>query len=127
MQGLQLTSGEFETLLGRPVPRNQGPQKGNYTINTPIGELGDTIVGRLFSNMVEKKVGEMIQGQEDSPNAMMMKAMTREMPLRGMLMSGDGSLNRGMLEALLVMMNGSFFKGRGIKGRCHMGFVVFCK
>jgi hypothetical protein len=68
--------------------------------------------------VIEKQMGQMIQGQEDTPIALLMEAMAREIPLRSMLMMGDGPLNREMLEGLLTMINGKFFKGAGmlIKG-----------
>jgi hypothetical protein len=37
--------------------------------------------------------------------------MAREMPMRGMLMVADGSITREILEALLLLINGSFLKG----------------
>jgi hypothetical protein len=40
-----------------------------------------------------------------------MKAVAREMPLRGMLMSGNGSITREMLDALLVVINGQPLQG----------------
>ena len=58
-------------------------------------------------------MGKMIQGQEGTPTALLMEAMLNELPLRGMLMSGDGPLTREMLDAILIMINGKFFKGVG--------------
>jgi len=62
---------------------------------------------------VEKQLQQMNQGKEDTPMAQLMIAIIREMPLRTMLMMGDGTLNREQLEALLMMINGRFFKGLG--------------
>jgi beta-glucosidase len=104
---------DFEALLGRPVPSNQGPQKGAYTLNTPIGDMGDSFIGRQFYKTMRTQMSNMIQGQEDTPTALLMEAVMHEMPLRGMLMTGDGPLTREMLEALLLMINGRFFKGVG--------------
>jgi len=104
---------DFEALLGHPVPLNQMPQKGAYTLNTPIGDMGDSFVGRQFYNMIRSQMSKMFQGQEDTPMALLMEAVMHEMPLRGMLMRGDGPFTREMLEALLVLMNGRFFKGIG--------------
>ena len=53
---------------------------------------------------MQKQINTMLQGQEDTPTALLTHSMVREMPLRTMLMMGDGSLNREMLEALLVMI-----------------------
>ena len=61
-KGLPVDQEEFETLLGRPVPKNVESQKGSYTINSPVDQLRDTFVGRLLFNLMQKKVGEMILG-----------------------------------------------------------------
>jgi hypothetical protein len=37
--------------------------------------------------------------------------MAKEAPLRTMLMVGDGSITREMLDGLIIMINGHFFKG----------------
>jgi len=101
----------FEALLGRPVLVGSKSKKGSHTLNTPIGDLEDSVIGRIFLNMMMKQVKEMVEGEEDTPTALLMEAMVTELPLRGILMLGDGAINRGMLESLLVMINGRFFKG----------------
>jgi len=55
-------------------------------------------------------MGKMIQGQEDTPTGALMRSMIQEMPMRSILMM-PGPLDRPKLEALLLMMNGHFFKG----------------
>jgi beta-glucosidase len=104
---------DFEALLGRPVPPNQGPRKGTYTLNTPVGDMTDSFVGRQLYRMMRSQMAKMLQGKEDTPIGLLMEAMGREMPLRGMLMSGDGPFSREMLEALLQMINGRFLRGAG--------------
>jgi len=104
---------EFESLLGHPVPPNLMPQKGSYTLNTPVCDMQESFIGRQVYKMVEKQLQQMNQGKEDTPMAQLMIAIIREMPLRTMLMMGDGTLNREQLEALLMMINGRFFKGLG--------------
>ena len=111
--GNELDVSEFEALLGRPVPPNQGPQKGAYTINTPLGDMGDSFIARQLQRMIKKQMAKMIEGMEDTPVALLMEAMAKEMPLRSMLMLGGGSLTREMLDALLVMINGKFLRGAG--------------
>ena len=110
-KGSPVSLKDFEALLGRSVPVNDGSKKGSYTINTPIGDMTDTFIGRLLHNFMGKQMEKMIQGQEGTPTALLMEAMAKEVPLRSILMSSDGSLNREMLEALVVMINGRFFKG----------------
>jgi len=109
-KGADVTQAQFEALLGYPVPPNEGPRIGNYTLNTPIGEMSGSFIGRQLFNMLSKNIKVMIKDKEDTPTGLMMKSMMHEMPLRSMLMMG-GSMNRDKLEAMLTMINGQFFKG----------------
>ncbi|MBC8504426.1 MAG: glycoside hydrolase family 3 C-terminal domain-containing protein [Anaerolineales bacterium] len=120
-KGQPISQADFEALLGKSVPKNQGTQKGEYTLNTPVGDMRESFIGRQLINMMNKQISKMIAGMEDTPTAMLMEVMIKELPLRGMLMMGDGPLNREMLDALLVMINGEFFKGFGalIKAVCN--------
>ena len=110
-KGAPVDQGSFETLLGRPVPPNEAPTKGSYTLNTPVGDMQDAFIGRQLFGLMNRQMAKLIQGQEGTPTALLMEAVAREMPLRGMLMSGNGSISREMLEALLVMINGRTLKG----------------
>ncbi len=100
----------FAALYGRPLPENTPPQKGQYTLNTPISEMQGSFVGRQLFRMMQDQIRKMIVGQEDTPTGAMMMSMAQEMPLRSMLMMG-GAFNREKLEALLTMINGHFFSG----------------
>ena len=110
-KGKVISHAEFEALLGRPVPPNEGPEKGHYTLNTPVGDMTDSFIGRQFYKSMKKQIGQMIQGQEDSPVGLLLQSIVDEMPLRSIMMMSDGALNRKQLEALLLMINGHFFKG----------------
>ncbi len=101
---------DFEALLGRPVPPSQMTPKGHYTLNTPIEDMQASFIGRRLFRMVKKQTDQMAVGKEDTPAALLLEATSHEMPLRSMLM-GDTPLTREILEALLLMMNGQFFKG----------------
>ena len=103
---------DFEALLGNPVPPNQGPTKGNYDINTPIGDIHDSFIARQLFSFLKKQMAKLIEGQEDTPTALLMEAAAREMPLRSILMM-EGPFNREMLDALLIMINGKYIKGAG--------------
>jgi beta-glucosidase len=104
---------DFEALLGRPVPPNRRPRKGAYTLNTPIGDMDDSFIGRQLYKLVKSQMVKMLEGHEGSPMALLMEAMSKEMPLRGMLMSREGPFTRETLEALLHVINGKFFRGAG--------------
>jgi len=110
-KGASISQKDFENLLGRPLPANLGSHKGNYTINTPIGDMNDSFIGRLLHDYMGKQISKIIAGQEETPTALLMEVMIDEAPLRTLLMAGDGSITRSMLNAMLIMINGHFFKG----------------
>jgi len=109
-KGAVVSQKDFEALLGHPVPPNQEPQKGQYTLNTPIDDMQASFIGRQLFGVIKKQLDKMAAGKEDTPMALLLEATSHEMPLRSMLM-GDSPLSREMLEALLHIMNGRFFKG----------------
>lgn len=110
-KGAQIGQADFENLLGKAVPGNEVIEGEPYTINTPIGDMNDSFIGRQLGNMMNRQIQGMIKDDPDSPTAHLMQAIVREAPLRLMLMMGDGAASREMLHALLIMMNGKFFKG----------------
>jgi len=107
----QINQEDFEKLLGRAVPNNQMLKNETYTLNTPLGDMSGSFIGRQLTSMMEKQVAKMVKDDPDSATALMMHSMIRGMPLRAMMMMGGDNINREMLEGLLVMLNGRFFKG----------------
>jgi len=101
----------FEALLGRPLPDNSPEKRGSYTVNTPIVDMCKTLVGRVLSKYMQHEVRKLVEGFEDSPNALMMKQMVMEGPLRLLLMSAGSHINRGMMVGLLMMINGKLLRG----------------
>ncbi|SER55456.1 beta-glucosidase [Gracilibacillus ureilyticus] len=103
---------EFEQLLGRKVP------VATWDRSKPLG-YNDTIaqcqyakgaVGRLafhlinFAHKFLKKIGK-----RETANLIMMSVY--HMPFRGIARMTGGMVNMPMLDGLLMMVNGHFFKG----------------
>jgi beta-glucosidase len=107
----QISKGEFETLLGKPVPSKQLPKKGQYTLNTPLSDMGDSLVAKQILKMIQKQANQMQQAQEDTPTGLLTSIMVRDMPLHNLGMMSEGRLNDEKLNAILLMTNGHFFKG----------------
>ena len=110
-KGAQISQTDFENLLGRAAPGNAIVEGEPHTINTPIGDMKDSFIGRQLGNMMNRQIEGMIKDDPDGPTAQLMRIIAREAPLRMMLMMGDGAVSREILDALLVMINGKFFKG----------------
>ena len=104
----------FAALHGKPLPENVTPQKGNYTLNTPFGDMSDSWLARQLLSLMNAQVKKMVGGDDpDNPLLAMVENMLKEMPLRAMLMMTNGALNRPKLEALLMMINGKGLRGFG--------------
>ena len=102
----------FASLYGRALPANIQSQKGTFTLNTPIGDMDDTFIGRQLFNLMSSQVKKMFKGtEEDNPLIGMVENMLKEMPLRSLGMMSNGALKRPTMNALLMMMNGQGFKG----------------
>jgi hypothetical protein len=73
--------------------------------------MRDTITGRLLYKVIQRKIGKMTEGgNDDEPISIMMKRIGEELPLRGMIMS-SGKLTYGMLDGVLMMINGRALRG----------------
>jgi beta-glucosidase len=112
-KGEPVSDEDFEALLGRPLPANIGPEKGEYTLNTPLGDIQESFIGRTMLRVMHTQAKKMAGDQLDSPTGLLMDQMMVEMPLRGILAFGGDRLSRGLVEGLLEMINGRFFKGLG--------------
>jgi hypothetical protein len=78
------------------------PAKGNYSLNTPIGDLSDSFIGRILLNMMTGQIKKMFGDEdEDSPMLKMVQNMVKEMPLRSLIMMSNGAVTQGTLDGLL--------------------------
>jgi beta-glucosidase len=102
---------DFSALLGRTLSEKMTPIPGDYTLNTPIGDMSASLVGRLLQRFIASQIRKLIAGQEGTPTAYLMEAMVSDMPLRSIVMMSSGLVTRQVADAVLVMINGHFFKG----------------
>ncbi len=101
---------DFEALLGRSLPANTAALKGSYTLNTPISEMSGSFIGKQLYKLVKNQIDKLFLEQANTPTGVLMQAMVQDMPLRSMMTFG-GKFDRHQLEALLLMINGRFWKG----------------
>ncbi len=102
---------DFETLLGYPLPKNNRDKRGTYSINTPLGDIKWTLTGCWLRRTIKKQVEERVGKDPTSPNALIIQAAVREIPLRALLIWGGEGVTRALLDGLVTMLNGRFFKG----------------
>ena len=102
----------FEALCGTTLPSNDRAKGDEHTLNTPIGDMTDTIVGRLLYKVIQRKVDKMTEeGNDDEPISIMMKRISEELPLRSLIMMNSGRITYGMLDGVLMMINGRALGG----------------
>jgi hypothetical protein len=46
----------FEALYGRTLPSNDLAKRAEHTLNTPIGDMTATIVGRVLYKVIQRKI-----------------------------------------------------------------------
>jgi beta-glucosidase len=107
----QISKEDFEILLGRQTPSNQAAGHGAYTLNTPIGDMNKSLFGKIINAIIKRQVNKMFKEDPGSATHLMIQSTVREMPLRGLIMAGNGKLTREMLEGVLTMFNGRLIKG----------------
>jgi len=106
----EFTKNDFEALLGYAIPDVTQAKKGHYTLNTPLVDMKDSFIARQLFRIINKQVMKMVGDEVDTPMGAMMKAVVSEMPLRGLMMSGQ-PFGRQTVEALLMIINGKLLKG----------------
>lgn len=114
--GLAAVSDEaFAALLGRSIPA-PAPRRP-FGLDSTMGEIGVSPVGRLFVAAVRRIYLKQYKDEKDEAVLLMIERSLAEMPLRGLVLLGGGQLGFGLVEALLVMLNGRFFAGLGALSR----------
>jgi beta-glucosidase len=102
----------FEALYGRTLPSNDLAKRAEHTLNTPIGDMTGTIVGRVLYKVIQRKINKMTEGgNDDEPLSIMMRRTGEELPLRGMIMMNSATITYGMLDGVLMMINGRALRG----------------
>jgi len=107
----QVKDESFEVLLGRPIPDEK------WDRNAPLG-LNDT-VSQLFyaksflARFVYRRIKGLLHTSERKGKANLNLLFIYNIPFRGIAKMMDGAVNIPMVEALLEIVNGHFFKGSG--------------
>jgi beta-glucosidase len=114
---------EFETLLGRKVPWAKWDRSKPIGYNDTIAQCqyAKGIAARLTFHLIDfahwflRKIGK-------RSAANIIKMSVYHMPFRGMARMTGGIMNMPMLDGILMMVNGHFFKGFGhlLKERSKM-------
>jgi beta-glucosidase len=103
--------GEFETLLGRPIPRRAWDRSRPLELNDTFSQLfyAKSPLGRLvYAILTAKKNKAQARGKPD-----LNILFIYNMPFRGIAKMMGGAVDMAMAGAILEIFNGHFFAGLG--------------
>jgi len=103
------TRDQFEEILGKQIPKY--PSLRPFTMNSVIGELQGTFVGRKIKGIMTKQFTSMLDDDSDDSFKRMVEAMANELPFRALVMLSGGAMPIGRAEGLLDMMNRKPIRG----------------
>lgn len=104
---LEVSEKEFEALYGRELPPSERVPGTPFTLNSTMGEIQCTQTGQQVLGMLQGQMAQMFGGDGEGSNdiAKMMEAMLMDMPLRNLIMLGNGQVNAEQLNGMIYMMN----------------------
>ena len=101
----------FMTLYGKVLPSNKVLPGEPYTINSTLGDIKGTFVGKRLYNMVQRSVNKMFGADVDETTRRMTEKFVEDLPLRNLIMLSNGQFTAGMVGGLLQLMNGKPIPG----------------
>lgn len=104
-----VSSQEFEAIYKKMLPDGMRPYTKPYTQENTLEDIKHTLIGKLIIRYSESLAKKVTDDQEDQEG--MMSAMMREMPFYAMVATGEGMISEAIMEGVLEMVNGHFFKG----------------
>lgn len=100
----------FAALYGRPLPPNVVDRPGDYTLNTPLGDMR-TPAGRLLVAVMRRRALAFAGGDEETPRGRIVGRTVPEMSLRMLRLMSRGAVSERTLVALLLLANGRYGLG----------------
>ncbi len=109
--GWQPSEAGFRALYGKEIPEDT-PQRGTIGMNTTLGDIEHTLIGKLIKSYGERTIRNMSPGDDEASRAARkaMAAMIYDMPLRSMTMNGVPGT---VVDGLLDLLRGRVFSGLG--------------
>jgi beta-glucosidase len=106
-----ISNTEFETLLGYPIPKSKWDRSKPLERNDTFSQLfyAKSLIGRLVYKILTLKKERMGKNGEQDLNILFIYNLT----FRGVAKMMGGVVDIVMVDALLEIFNGHFFKGMG--------------
>ncbi len=109
--GIPIPRVQFEKIYGKPITTPENPKRGKHTLNSTISEICDTRFGAGLAWFLRRSIMKQYRKDPREDQIRMMEAMTDDMPLRGVVNLGSGSVTLAFFDGAVDVMNGHPFKG----------------
>ena len=99
----------WEQLMGRDIPEEKEPVRGEYTMNSTLLEMQkDSRIIRLMCKATKWFIGRGFKGEKsmEDPAYKMMITCALDCPIRSMIMNSGGALGEGLAKWLVKRANG---------------------
>lgn len=108
---LEVSDEEFAQLLKRPVPQDTWVKGQELTAEDPVSKLryAKGFLGRLTCSVLERKLEKAEKKGKPDLNLLFLY----NMPIRAIAKMSNGAVDMPMVQGILQMINGHFFKGVG--------------
>lgn len=109
----KMDDNQFRILLGRDLPKKNRVKGEPFDPTSSLLDVQEKFLGRMLRNMIINNIKKTFASGEDQVegNIAMMEAIVSEMPLRSLGMMGGDKLPKYFVDAMVLMLNGKFFKG----------------
>ncbi|MCS5733504.1 glycoside hydrolase family 3 C-terminal domain-containing protein [Herbiconiux daphne] len=104
---------EFERLLGHPVPRNVPAGPGEFTLDTAVSDMQQTLPGRLLFRFLARQAVKTIGAPSEAPVEMVAGDVVAQLNFRMLPTVSDGLIGRRGARRLLALVNLLSRIGRG--------------
>jgi beta-glucosidase len=100
---------EFSTLYGKELPPQDELAQRPYDTSNTLEDVRHKLVGKLILSIAQRMAKKVTKSSKEEEG--MVAASIRELPLRNMVTSSEGMITEGMLEGILDLLNGHYFRG----------------
>ena len=108
------TRGEWEQLMGHPVPLLPEPKKGQFTMDSTCLEMKPhSLMMKIQYRITETIVARGFGGKKDlnDPAYRMMLTCATGCPMRSVVICSEGRMGNSLAKGMLHMANGRWLKG----------------
>lgn len=112
----EITKEEFLAMSGLNIKEDYRiAKKGEFTEDDSFEDMANTSGLARFALKIAKPAIRMsMKAQKDDPNYLMIYEVMKTSPMRALAFSSQGMFNMKMVDGVVTIMNGKFFKGVGM-------------